>query len=114
MKFQDMSLPQKRMYISKMETIRKGFMTPGMLVDDMIDKRIQDLDKKFKDINFGQQINHQTFEFFTPKRLDKITDVTEFRKWKIREIILKQHQFEDRINRFKKNLDSFKVNKDRI
>ena len=42
--FQNMSLPQKRMYISKMETIRKGFMTPGMLVDEMIDKRIQDLD----------------------------------------------------------------------
>ena len=46
------------MYISKMETIRKGFMTPGMLVDDMIDKRIQDLDQKFKDINFGQRIDH--------------------------------------------------------
>ena len=44
LRFQDMSLPQKRLYISKMEKIRKGFMTPGMMVDDMIDKRIQDLD----------------------------------------------------------------------
>lgn len=38
----------------------------------------------------------------------------EFRTWKLRQIILKQHQFEERINRFENNLDKFKVNKERI
>lgn len=52
-KFHRMSLKQKRDYISKMESLKSGFMTPGMRIDDMLDRRIKDLDTKFKDINFG-------------------------------------------------------------
>ena len=69
-------------------------MTPGMVIDDMIDRRIQQLDDKFKDINFGQTITHATFEKHLPKRIDKNENVSEYRTWKLRQIILKQHQFE--------------------
>lgn len=51
--FKRMSLPKQRSYISNMESLKSGFMTPGMAIDDMIDRRIQQLDDKFKDINFG-------------------------------------------------------------
>lgn len=41
-------------------------------------------------------------------------NAAEYRKWKLRQIILKQHQFEERIDRFSLNLDKFKVNKQRV
>lgn len=39
-------------------------------MDDKIDKRIKELDKKFKDINFGQTITHETFDYFKPRNMD--------------------------------------------
>ena len=42
------------------------------------------MDKKFKEINFGQSITHETFDSFVPKRLDKKRDAAEYRKWKLR------------------------------
>ena len=79
-----MSLPQKRDFISKMESLKSGFMTPGMIVDDKIDKQIQDLDKRFKDINFGQKITHKTFDYYKPKHMDKEKHAAEYRQWKLR------------------------------
>ena len=46
-RFNEMSLPKKRDYISKMTDRKSGFKTPGMIMDDLIDKRIQELDQKF-------------------------------------------------------------------
>ena len=43
-RFNEMSLPNKRDYISKMSARKSGFKTPGMIMDDLIDKRIQELD----------------------------------------------------------------------
>ena len=113
-RFQKMTLPQKRDYIKRMEELKSGFMTPGMQIDNLIDIRIQELDRKFKDINFGQTINHDTFEYFKPRKLDPEENAGEYRKWKLRQIILKQHQFEQRIDRFKNNLESFRQNKKRV
>lgn len=90
-RFHRMNIKQKREYIQQMEQIKSGFMTPGMQMDSLIDKRIKELDKKFKDINFGQTITHETFEYFKPKRLDPKENAAEYRKWKLRQIILKQH-----------------------
>lgn len=112
--FKRMNVNQKRDYISKMDQMKSGFMTPGMQVDAEIDRRIRDINKKFKEINFGQDLTHETFEYFKPKRLDPVENAYEYRTWKLRQIILKQHQFEERINRFENNLDKFKVNKERI
>ena len=83
-RFQRLSLPQKRKYIKRMESLRSGFMTPGMQMDNLIDIRIQELDRKFKDINFGQSINHETFEYFKPRKLDPEENAGEYRKWKLR------------------------------
>ena len=82
-----MTLKQKRDYISRMEQLKSGFMTPGMLVDQEIDKKIIELDKKFKDVNFGQTITHETFEYFRPKRFAKEDNTAVYRDWKLRQII---------------------------
>ena len=83
-KFHRMNLQQKREYIKKMEQLKSGFMTPGMQMDNLIDIRIQELDRKFKDINFGQTITHETFEYFKPRKLDPEENAGEYRKWKLR------------------------------
>ena len=36
-KFQRMSLPQRREYVSRMESMKEGFVTPGMVIDAEID-----------------------------------------------------------------------------
>mmetsp|Transcript_7069 Transcript_7069/g.9849 ORF Transcript_7069/g.9849 Transcript_7069/m.9849 type:complete len:80 (+) Transcript_7069:1725-1964(+) len=46
-KFNRMSLPRKREYISMMSRNKSGFKTPGMIMDDLIDRRITELDDKF-------------------------------------------------------------------
>ena len=83
-RFNRMSLPQKRLYIKRMEELKSGFMTPGMQIDNLIDHRIQELDRKFADINFGQSINHETFDYFKPRKLDIEENAGEYRKWKLR------------------------------
>ena len=67
-----------------MESLKSGFMTPGMAVDAEIDKRIAELDKKFKNINFGQKLDHETFDYFKPRKLDPEENAAEFRTWKLR------------------------------
>lgn len=103
-RFNRMSLPNKRDYVSKMSTPKSGFKTPGMIMDDLIEKRIVELDEKYSGINFGQSITHETFKPFVPKKLTQDENERELRTWKLRQIILKQYQFEEREQRFDQNL----------
>ena len=52
-KFNKLSLPKKREYVKRMSQPKSGFKTPGMIMDELIEKRISELDDKYQSINFG-------------------------------------------------------------
>ena len=83
-RFNRMPIHKKREYITQMSQPKTGFKTPGMIMDELIDKRIEELDQNYGPINFGQSINHQTFDPFIPKNLTHEDKERELRKWKIR------------------------------
>lgn len=83
-RFNNMTLPKKREYITKMSSPKSGFKTPGMIMDDLIEHRLTELDEKFAGINFGQAITHSTFDPFMPQNLTNEDNHRELRKWKLR------------------------------
>ena len=59
-----------------------------------LDQQIKQLNQKYKQINFGMEIDNSTFDFFLPRRIDKEANKVIYRQWKQRQIILKQDQLD--------------------
>ena len=72
--------------------LRNGQLTPGAALDYKMDQDIQELDRAYREVNFGIPIDHDTFDEFIPPTLDKEKDVTAYRIWKQRQIIFKRQQ----------------------
>ena len=77
-----------------------------------MDVDILELDRLFREVNFGIPINHETFDQHLPRGMDKVKDLTEYRKWKQRQIIFKRQQLLERQIKFQKRLDHFKDKRD--
>jgi len=48
-----------------------GRLTPGEAYDLSLEQQVKALNQKYMKVNFGIEINNDTFDFFKPRRLDK-------------------------------------------
>ena len=76
--------------VEEMQILRNAQLTPGAALDVKLDLDILELDRLFREVNFGIPINHETFDQHLPKSIDKVKDLTEYRQWKQRQIIFKR------------------------
>ena len=66
----------------ELQILRNSSLTPGAALDFKMDVDILELDRLFREVNFGIPINHETFDQHLPRDMDKVKDLTEYRKWK--------------------------------
>ena len=61
----------------------------GDRIDAGMDRQIKDLDRNLRVLNFGQPINHETFDMHCPPSVKKTNDAEIYRDWKQSQIFLK-------------------------
>ena len=66
----------------EMQILRSSSLTPGAALDFKLELDVLELDRLFREVNFGIPINHETFDQHLPKTIDKFKDLTEYRQWK--------------------------------
>ena len=48
-----------------------GRLTPGEVFDLSLEQQVRSLNERYLNVNFGMEINNDTFDFFLPRRIDK-------------------------------------------